>query len=702
MPVSVIIPTYRRPTPLAECVESILRGTLLPDEIVIVGREGDTETERAIPEIQSRCPASIKLALAWVSTPGHMPPVQTGASVASGDLVALLDDDVRVTPEWLAALVPHFADPQMGVAGGRVLVPNVPVPRVKGKPGHVSWYGKSWGNIGAYQGPSGEEVDAVMEGNSIWRRELLATLEFDQVLNFADAVMYGLDLCLQAKKRGFKIVFEPRALVYHHVAPRPAGSDRRETGERLFGYCRNYTYVLFKELPAWRRPIFLAWWFLIGERGAWGAAALAYDFVARGVGKQRNVAQAWRGKLEGIRQWRNSEIAGDARKMKILIYSNAFAPDVGGMETYVMLLAQGLTSVSSATSPIEVTVATRTAANDYDDSQHAFRVVRQPGYAALAKLIRESNVIQIAGPCLAPLALSWLLRKKVVVEHHGYQASCPNGLLLREPMKELCPGYFMQHSYGKCVNCVASERGFARSFAQLISTFPRRWLCNRVQSNIAISENVARRLALPRTQVIYYGLAPVPNGSAVNLARTPRTTLTFGYVGRLVAEKGLGTLVEAADSLAKQGLDFQLTFIGDGPERAALETAINNRGLRPRTSFTGFLTGKDLAAAAGLVDVVVMPSIWEETFGLSALEHLARGRLVVAADIGGLAEVVDDAGLKFPPGDSVALSRQLARVVQNPRIIEEYRVRARTRAGFFALDKMIALHVALYKSITRP
>ena len=143
-----------------------------------------------------------------------------------------------------------------------------------------------------------------MEGNSMWRRELLASLEFDTVLNFADAVMYGLDLCLQAKKRGAKIVFEPRALVYHHVAPRPAGSDRRDTGDRLFGYCRNYTYVLLKELPAWRRPIFLAWWFLIGERGAWGAAALAYDTVTRGFGKERNIAQGWRGKIEGIRQWR--------------------------------------------------------------------------------------------------------------------------------------------------------------------------------------------------------------------------------------------------------------------------------------------------------------------------------------------------------------------------------------------------------------
>jgi GT2 family glycosyltransferase len=312
MSVSVIIPTYRRPIPLAECVESILRGTSLPDEILIIHRDGDAETESAIAKIRASSPTSVTIASASVEKPGHMPPVETGANAASSALIALVDDDVQVTPEWLQSLVNHFADPGVGVAGGRVLVPNVSVPRVKGKPGRVSWYGKSWGNIGAYQGPSGTEVDAVMEGNSIWRRELLAALEFDPGLNFDDAVMYGLDLCLQAKKRGFRIVFEPRALVYHHVAPRPAESDRKKIADRLFTYCRNYTYVLLKELPTWRRPIFLAWWYLVGERGAWGAASLAYDVLTRGFGKERNIARAWQGKAEGIRQWRMRKNSADA------------------------------------------------------------------------------------------------------------------------------------------------------------------------------------------------------------------------------------------------------------------------------------------------------------------------------------------------------------------------------------------------------
>jgi GT2 family glycosyltransferase len=308
--VSVVIPTYLRPEMLLKCVESILAGSRQPDEIVVVGRKGDTGTENAIAMIDGAQHSSVKIRSEWVTEAGHVPPVETGARAASSDLVAIVDDDVTATPEWLASLVPHFADPGVGVVGGRVLVPGRPLPKVKGRPGCVSWYGKHWANLGWIGGNSSFQVDSVMEGNSIWRRELLASLEFDPVLNFDDAVMYGLDLCLQVKKRGRKLIYEPRALVYHHSAPRAPELDRQELGSRLFCLCRNYTYIILKRFPLWRRFVFLGWWFLIGERGTWALGSLAVDTVQGGWRKKRHVAQAWRGKIEGIRLWlksRNSQ-----------------------------------------------------------------------------------------------------------------------------------------------------------------------------------------------------------------------------------------------------------------------------------------------------------------------------------------------------------------------------------------------------------
>jgi GT2 family glycosyltransferase len=299
--VTVVIPTYIRPQVLQRCVESILAGSQKPTEILIVGRQGDRGTEEAVATMEATPQAGVKIRSAWVTEPGHVPPVTTGARTATSDLVAIVDDDVTVTPEWLSWLVPHFADPEVGVVGGRVLVPGRPLPKLKGKPGRVSWYGKQWANLGWVGGDKAFPVDSVMEGNSIWRRELLASLEFDPVLNFDDAVGYGLDLCLQTKKRGFKLLYEPRALVYHHTAPRAPELDRQQYGSRLFCLCRNYTYIILKRFSPLRRLVFLGWWFLIGERGAWGLGSLLVDTLQNGLRKKRYVAQAWRGKMEGIR-----------------------------------------------------------------------------------------------------------------------------------------------------------------------------------------------------------------------------------------------------------------------------------------------------------------------------------------------------------------------------------------------------------------
>jgi GT2 family glycosyltransferase len=305
---TVLIPTYKRPEALATCVCSILAGSLLPVEILIVGREGDACTADAITTIKAAQPSNVRIRSAWVTEPGHVPPVEMGIRTASGDLVAVVDDDVTVTPEWLSFMASHFSDPAIAVVGGRVLVPGEPPLKKKGKPGCVSWYGKIWGNLGSVEGSDAVEVDSVMEGNCMWRRQLVASLEFDPLLNFDEAAMYGLDLCLQAKQRRFRAIYDPRALVYHHVAPRPPELSRQQIGPRLYCYCRNYTYIALKRFPLWHRTVFLGWWFLIGERGGWGLGAIVADGLRRRLkGQWKDEAiSAFAGKIAGLRLWLGS------------------------------------------------------------------------------------------------------------------------------------------------------------------------------------------------------------------------------------------------------------------------------------------------------------------------------------------------------------------------------------------------------------
>lgn len=298
--VIVVIPTYCRPGFLIECIRSIVGGIQPPHKVMVIGREDDTPTKDALIQAQEMCAGKTVLRAGWVTEAGHLPPVEKGLELASSDIVAFVDDDVTVSADWLSHLVASFADPSVGVVGGRVITPAAQPPRLKGKPGCTTWYGKHWGNVGSLGGESPLDVQAVMECNWAWRRELMVSLKFDRVLNFDDASMYGLDLCLQAARKGFRVVYEPRALVYHHGAPRAPGVDRTDRPRRNFSYARNYTYIMLKHLPWWRWPIFLAWWFMIGERGAWGLAAMVADTWTGHLPQFGEVWGALTGKVEGI------------------------------------------------------------------------------------------------------------------------------------------------------------------------------------------------------------------------------------------------------------------------------------------------------------------------------------------------------------------------------------------------------------------
>lgn len=301
--VSVIVPSYRRPDFLVRCIESLVGQTRRPDEILISFRADDEQTRVAVQRI-ARDERVVPIRAVEIEAPGHLPPIEAAAAVARGEIVVVVDDDVTVPPGWLERIIRNFADPDVGVVGGRVIAPGREVPHPKRNAGQLSWYGHHPGNIASVANGGPRQVATVMECNWAWRRDLLNSLEFDPVVNFDDAAMYGLDLCLQARDRGFRVLYDPEAAAFHHLAPRDPVLDRADRPRRFFAYCRNYTYIILKHLGWPRRIAFLVWWFLVGERGAWGVASFAFD---RGIARRRGDLPGFgfimRAKLEGVRLW---------------------------------------------------------------------------------------------------------------------------------------------------------------------------------------------------------------------------------------------------------------------------------------------------------------------------------------------------------------------------------------------------------------
>jgi hypothetical protein len=172
------------------------------------------------------------------------------------------------------------------------------------------------GNLGALETPGPIDVDGVMECNWAWRTELLRCMAFDPVLEFHDSVMYGLDLCLQAKAEGYKIVYNPSARVSHYAAPRDASIDRHDRPRRVQSYSRNYTYIALKHFRWPRLAVFWFWWWLIGERGSYGLATAILDLVGRQNSMFPLIAASLRGKHHGVAEWWRAHMnyAGEAQR----------------------------------------------------------------------------------------------------------------------------------------------------------------------------------------------------------------------------------------------------------------------------------------------------------------------------------------------------------------------------------------------------
>jgi glycogen synthase len=372
--------------------------------------------------------------------------------------------------------------------------------------------------------------------------------------------------------------------------------------------------------------------------------------------------------------------------MKVLIYSHSFAPNIGGVETYTMILARGLVAEG-----IPVSVVTQTARGAFDDAALPFAPVRQPNLYQLFRSVADADVIHIAGPCIGPMVICAVLRKPAIIEHHGYQACCPNGLLLHALDSTLCEGSFLQRRYRDCLRCQSPRVGVFVSFRNIVFTAVRRKLCGMAAANLAVSRHVQMRLRLGNMPVIYHGI-PVTRPELQS-----KGPVCFAYIGRMVAEKGLPVLISAAKRLHDEGREFRVIMIGDGPERSHLESICDAAGLRGRVTFTGWLTAERLEEATRDIGVAVIPSICEETAGLAAIEQMMRGRAVLASDIGGLREIVDDVGMRFAPGNAEQLASCMRYLIQHPALARQLGEQARLRAeARFHEGRMVGEHRAVY------
>lgn len=303
MTISVLIPTYRRPDDLRRCLHALAAQTLPAHEIIVIVRDNDAPTQSLV---NAWPPGILPLCVVTVAVPGVVAAMTAGLRVASGEAVALTDDDAAPFPDWLARIAAHFAaDPQAGGVGGRDRIhygdrieegehPDV---------GRVQWFGRVIGNHHLGVGEA-RPVDLLKGVNCAYRTEPLRRIGFDSRLRGAGAqVHWELSLGLAMKRDGWKLIYDPAVGVEHFMAPR-ADADALHRGgfhaEALQNMVYNETIVLLGSLPPMRHAAFVTWALLIGTRDAPGLLQIPRLIARRTPFLRARLAATWRGRWAGL------------------------------------------------------------------------------------------------------------------------------------------------------------------------------------------------------------------------------------------------------------------------------------------------------------------------------------------------------------------------------------------------------------------
>lgn len=241
---------------------------------------------------------------------------------------------------------------------------------------------------------------------------------------------------------------------------------------------------------------------------------------------------------------------------------------------------------------------------------------------------------------------------------------------------------------------------------------PVRWVLGRT---LAAADGIFcanRKAAALLAQRGYNRPTPLVPAIGVDTALfTPRPfrrsdNFVVGYVGRLVAEKGIDTLIDAATRLVQADLPspLHLRIIGAGPEKARLRRRAEEAGLAGTVEFLPPSPPAQIAQQMAELDALVLPSrttpVWKEQLGRVLLEAMATGVPVIGSDSGAIPEVIGDAGLVCPEGDAEALAEAIRRLAFTPFLAAEFARRGLARVeGHYSQRTLAARTVEFYRQV---
>ena len=332
--------------------------------------------------------------------------------------------------------------------------------------------------------------------------------------------------------------------------------------------------------------------------------------------------------------------------MRILISSHKFYPHIGGIEKTSLILAEEFIKQGHG-----VKLVTQSA---YAGTKSfPFEVIRNPNPLKLLKLVRWCDVYFHNNPSLRT---GWPL----LITHKPW-------IITFQTWLTRIDGKLGWQDYLKC---------FVIKFATCLS------VSKAIEDHLSTPSII---IGNPYNDDIFYEIQGASRDKELV------------FLGRLVSDKGVDILLKALGNIKQQGYKPKLTIIGDGPERGFLPKLAEDFGIVEQVNFVGVKTGEELNRLLSIHKIMVIPSRWEEPFGIIALEGIASGCVIVGSEGGGLKEAIGPCGITFPNDDEGALDRILMKLLSNPDKLAFYRKGAQEHLLRYRKERIARAYLKVFE-----
>jgi glycosyltransferase involved in cell wall biosynthesis len=371
-----------------------------------------------------------------------------------------------------------------------------------------------------------------------------------------------------------------------------------------------------------------------------------------------------------------------------IAFVNVFpGPRLGGGEVHLLHLARG---VQAEGMPVTIVAL---------PGSGLARIAKQEGFHVIEDDLRAYTL-----PVAASRLAKHLRRFRVrIVQGSGYFTNMLARLAGKRAGCAVVDAVLCEPS-----STLAFEKGLRGRLSQLVRNRVDRATASRADVTVTVAQAIADELIAAgadpaRVTVVHNSVDPLRLREAADLGEPPEDmppAPVIGTLGRLEAVKGLKVLLDAVPLVAEKHPDARFVIAGEGPVARTLNARVaKDPALAERVTLPGFVSSS--AGFLSALTVYCLPSL-SEGFNTTILEALALGVPVVATDVGGTREVIEDAvtGRLVPANDPAALAEAICWMLDHPRLRERTASAGRERVeAEFTTHTMVARTLDVYRRL---